>query len=483
MSRRIVGPFNRVEGDLEVQLEIAGDRVESARVVSPLYRGFEQILHGKDPRDALVYAPRICGICSVSQSVAAASALAAAQGITPPPNGRLAQNLVLACENAADHLTHFYLFFMPDFARGVYRGEPWYDAVAERFRAVSGRAARTVLPARAQLLHMMGLLAGKWPHSLAIQPGGSTRPVAAQEKSRLLATLFGFRQFLEGELYGAPLEQIVELQSASALEDWADQREPESSDLCRFLQISQLLRLEHLGLVGGRYISYGAYPGDTGLHYRRGVFVDGSVRLLDAAQIREDISHSWMQQGSPPRHPWEGVTLPDADATDGYSWCKAPRLGGQVAEVGALARQLVDGHLLIRDLLDHGRGSVHARVVARLLELARLQLAMESWVAALQPGEGFCVQAPLPDESQGAGLVEAARGSLGHWLRIRNGRIVNYQIIAPTTWNFSPRDAEGQPGPLEQALVGAPIRRGEEEPVSVQHIVRSFDPCMVCTVH
>jgi hydrogenase large subunit len=86
-------------------------------------------------------------------------------------------------------------------------------------------------------------------------------------------------------------------------------------------------------------------------------------------------------------------------------------------------------------------------------------------------------------EGQGAGLVEAARGGLGHWVRIHQGRIINYQIVAPTTWNFSPRDGAGVPGPLERALEGAPVRPGERSPVAVQHIVRSFDPCMVCTVH
>ena len=101
----------------------------------------------------------------------------------------------------------------------------------------------------------------------------------------------------------------------------------------------------------------------------------------------------------------------------------------------------------------------------------------------IRPREAFCDQAPLPDEAQGFGLVEAARGSLGHWMKIKRGRILNYQIIAPTTWNFSPRDRDGQPGALELALEGAPLRAGEQDPVSVQHIVRSFDPCMVCTVH
>ena len=69
-SRLVLGPFNRVEGDLEVTLDIRDGRVARAEVSSPLYRGFERMLEGRDPRDALVITPRICGICSISQSAA-----------------------------------------------------------------------------------------------------------------------------------------------------------------------------------------------------------------------------------------------------------------------------------------------------------------------------------------------------------------------------------------------------------------------------
>ena len=130
-----------------------------------------------------------------------------------------------------------------------------------------------------------------------------------------------------------------------------------------------------------------------------------------------------------------------------------------------------------------GGGTVRARVVARLIEVARLIPLMERWIWEIRPGDPFCLHAAMPDEARGEGLIEAARGSLGHWLEIRKGRIFNYQIVAPTTWNFSPRDGAGKPGACEQALVGAAVREGETAPVAVQHIVRSFDPCMVCTVH
>jgi Ni,Fe-hydrogenase I large subunit len=482
MSRRIVGPFNRVEGDLEVQLDIDGNTVTSAHVVSPLYRGFEQMLHGKDPRDALVYAPRICGICSVAQSVAAAMALADAQGVNMPLNGQLATNLVLATENVADHLTHFYLFFMPDFAREVYQKESWYPHALKRFRAVKGETGKQVLPARAAFMHLMGLLAGKWPHSLAIQPGGTTRALEAQEVVRLLNTLYSFRQFLETTLFGDSLENVLAINSLAQLQQWSAQDSPQSCDLRFFLYLSEKLQLEQLGQTRNHFMSYGAYPLQGEHLFAQGVWSD-ELLSLDTQAISEDISHSWLAQQQSPSHPYNGVTIPDADAADGYTWCKAPRLAGDVVEVGALARQLVSGQPLILDLIADSGGNVRNRVIARLFELARVVVEMETWAKGIVPKQAFCQTLPVPEEAEGMGLVEAARGSLGHWLRIRKGRILNYQIIAPTTWNFSPRDQNGTPGALEQALAGTLLRDEESEPVAVQHIVRSFDPCMVCTVH
>jgi Ni,Fe-hydrogenase I large subunit len=154
-----------------------------------------------------------------------------------------------------------------------------------------------------------------------------------------------------------------------------------------------------------------------------------------------------------------------------------------VVETGAIARQLASAQPLVRDAVARHGGNVYTRVLSRALELARVVPMMEDWLRALRPNEPFCVPSELPDEGSGMGLSEAARGSLGHWVVVRQGRIANYQIVAPTSWNFSPRDAAGTPGALEQALVGAPVREGEKTPVAVQHIVRSFDPCMVCTVH
>lgn len=471
-ARLVMGPFNRVEGDLEVTLDVAGGRVTSARVNAPLYRGFERMMEGRDPRDALVITPRICGICSISQSTAAAHALGAAMGLTPTPQGALAAALIHAAENAADHLTHFHLFFMPDFARPDYAGRPWHGRAVDRFTALEGGAQRGAVGARAELLHVMGLMAGKWPHTLAIQPGGVTRAPGPREKARLSATLRAFRRYLETVLFGGRLEDFCALKDTAALMRWP------GGDVALFLEIASDLALEGLGRGAGRYLSFGGYPLAEGPAFASGTCIAGMAGPVRPADIVEDLSHAWML--GPAAHPLDGRTSPDeAMAAPGYSWCKAPRLGGLPMEVGALARQVVDGHPLAQSLAQ--AGGVLARVGGRLLELARTQILMEAWVAGLVPGESFMAQGRLPRDGVGVGMVEAARGSLGHWLRIEDGRIASYQIIAPTTWNFSPRDADGVPGPLEAALESTPVEG--PVPLAVQHVVRSFDPCMVCTVH
>lgn len=488
-ERLIVGPFNRVEGDLEVRLDVRDGQVRSAEVVAPMYRGFEQMLVGRSAMDALVVVPRICGICSVSQSVAAAQALAEVAGVQPPPNGQIALNLMLATEIVADHLTHFYLFFMPDFCREAYAGRAWADEVQRRFAPGSGEHQRQAIAARQRWFMLMGLLGGKWPHTHSVAPGGSSRAIDAAERLRLLALVRELRGVLERQLIGDRLETLTSLDGEAALQAWMESA-PDRGDLRLFLRLAADLDLGRLGRGPGLYLSHGAYvqpeDGERSHAFARGVWDEslGKLQPLDPLDVREDASHAWLNPaGDAPRHPSQGQTEPRVDKPGAYSWNKAPRLGGRVLETGAIARQLADGHPLVRSVVAREGGTVRSRVIARVLELARLVSLMETWLQALRPGEPFHAAHEFPDLGQGCGLVEAARGALGHWLRVEHGRIAHYQIVAPTSWNFSPRDAHGQPGALEAALVGAPVQPGERTPVAVQHIVRSFDPCMVCTVH
>lgn len=479
-KRLIVGPFNRVEGDLEIRLDVAAGQVREAFVTAPLFRDFEHLMLGRWAQDALVIAPRICGICSVSQSAAALSALADAAGLGMPWNGRAAINLTQALENAADHLIHFSLFFMPDFARPAYEGRVWFKDANRRFKAGDGDLARAAAQARSRLFQAMGVLAGKWPHSLALQPGGSAKPVDLAERVRLLGVLKAFRRFLEDRLFGCGLEEIAASRDFEALRAGLG----EESDAAAFLRIADDLDLWRLGESTAPLMSFGAFPDAdrTGRLFKPGLWQGGEPRQLDLAAMVEDVSRSWLG-GQTALHPAQGITEPAADKPEGYSWCKSPRLHGQAVEVGALARQLIDGQPAVLDLISRFGSTVATRVAGRLIELARLVPAMENWAAQLDPSQPFCLPYPEGVSGRGVGLVEAARGALGHWLTLEDGKITHYQVVAPTTWNFSPRDGAGAPGPVEAALAGAPVEAGQKSPLAVQHIVRSFDPCMACTVH
>ena len=469
----LVGPFNRVEGDLEIRLDIADGHVAAAYANSPLFRGFERIMLGKRPEDALTITPRICGICSISQSMAAALALADLAKVQMPPEAMRVAALLHGVENMCDHLSHFYLFFMPDFARPAYAGRPWHPRMAERFTAMAGSGQRRALEARARVLHIVGLLGGKWPHTLAIQPGGVTRAPTARDRVRILADLRQLRGFLEADLFGAPAADFAALPDRAAFLGW------DRGDAGLFLEAAADLGLAALGRGPGRYLSWGGYPLPDGPGFPGGVY-DGALHPADPGRVTEDLSHAWMLGAT--ATPAEGQTVPDEDMRDpAYSWCKAPRYDGRVIETGAMARQAVAGGALARDIAHSG--SLVDRVGGRLLEIARLMTVLEDIVTGLRPEARFMTDWPLPSEGEGTGLVEAARGALGHWIRVEKGVIAGYQIVAPTTWNFSPRDAAGTPGPVEAALVGAPVAEGETVPLAVQHIVRSFDPCMNCTVH
>jgi uptake hydrogenase large subunit len=167
-----------------------------------------------------------------------------------------------------------------------------------------------------------------------------------------------------------------------------------------------------------------------------------------------------------------------------YSWIKAPRYGGEVAETGPLAEMVIAGNPLFRDIIAHDGPSVFARELARLTRPSHLLRPMAIWIDELlerREDPFYRTVKSIPD-GEGAGMIQAARGALGHWVKVQDGKIAHYQIITPTSWNGSPRDKRGVRGAWEEALIGTPITNSKN-PVEAGHVVRSFDPCLVCAVH
>ena len=272
----------------------------------------------------------------------------------------------------------------------------------------------------------------------------------------------------------------------------------------------------------GNFLAYGEFPDAVGtLLFPSGVILNrdlSTLHPLDHQKIGEYVTHSWYKYGAgdqAAKHPWDGETQPNYTGpkppyefleTDGkYSWLKAPRYDDKAMEVGPLARVLVAyaaGRPEVKTLVDAvlaklGVGpealfSTLGRTAARGIETAVIAAKLVPWLDELanriadgdlkvHNGDKWD-PATWPKEARGWGFHEAPRGALGHWVQIVGGKIANYQCVVPSTWNASPRDAKGQPGAYEAALVGTPVT-DPEQPIEILRTIHSFDPCMACAVH
>ncbi len=477
-----IDPFNRIEGDLRIEIEVEDNTVLSAKCSGIMFRGFERIMSGRSPMDALVITPRICGICSGSHGVAAAKALAQAQGAEMPDNGFYMKNLILGIEVVMSHLSHFYLLFAPDLAHPRYKNVHVFEAVHQRFTGMSGSSVKLALKARQSALEIMGLVGGKWPNSLAIHPTGTTSTMNLSTLTRTIGILKEFQDFLEKRFLGCSLNEWLDIDSVDKLLQWQKDAAHSESDLGLFLTLSLEAGFDRIGKGPDRYMSYGAYDLPNGSTWLPAGYYAGRTFPFDQTLIKEHIGSSFFRDAVEARHPLEGVTVPLADKSGAYSWAKAPRYDGKTVEVGPLARMIIADDPLLTDMLHQVDSSVMTRMFARLREMCRLTKEMSGWLEKINPAEPFYAIPSSRFTTNGIGLTEAARGSLGHWMKISSNLIDNYQVVTPSAWNMSPRDENGQPGPVEQALAGTHVV-DPNDPVEVNHVIRSFDPCMSCTVH
>ena len=498
-----IDPVTRIEGHQKIEAKVEDGVVREAKSSGALFRGFELILRGRDPRDAQRITQRVCGVCPASHAVASALNLDSAFGIADrvPDNGRIIRNLILGSNYLQSHILHFFHLAALDYvdvtALSDYEGEdpemrsvreflsrgalepfvPRYEGdyrfPKETDRKLVGDYIKA-LEMRRLAHEMAAIFGGKMPHNASIVPGGATENPSVDKMAGFLWRLNRIRDFID-TVY---IPDVLAL--AEAYPDYFE-----------------------IGAGPGNFLSYGAFDldGSEPDYARRERFyaqgaLEGmrDLKELDTSQIAESVRHSWYE-GEGPLHPSHGRTEPSPGKEGGYSWIKAPRYEGEVYEVGPLARVLVSymaGREPVRKLLDEILGklglglekmnSVLGRHIARALDAKLVADAMADWVLQLRPGEPVCVPYELPEEAEGMGITEAPRGALGHWIRIERGRIAHYQLVVPTTWNASPRDDRERPGPMEQALEGTKIR-DLENPYELGRIVRSFDPCLACSVH
>jgi [NiFe] hydrogenase large subunit/hydrogenase large subunit len=275
------------------------------------------------------------------------------------------------------------------------------------------------------------------------------------------------------------------------------------------------------------YLAVGEFPenhiGDLdSLYFPRGIVLDNdlsTVHPYDETKVAEYVDSSWYEYADGPGtglHPYEGETRPNYTGPtppydflqdhDQYTWMKAPRYDGRPMEVGPLARMLVayaSGHEDVQEIVGEALGrldvgpsalfSTLGRTAARGIETVLLARRLGTWfdqlVARIRDGDVQTFDdskwdpSTWPDSARGYGAVDAARGALGHWVRIRDGKIERYQCVVPSTWNCSPRDPQGISGPYEASLTDNHPLEDAERPIEILRTIHSFDPCMACGVH
>jgi len=356
-----------------------------------------------------------------------------------------------------------------------------------------------------EVIKAHAILGGKNPHLQTYLVGGVALPVDPNSPSALNADKLAYlkRRFVQARDFVEKVYIPDLLAVASFYKEWAA-----------------------LGGGVGNFLSYGDFP-QTSINDPGGYFLPQGIILnkdlttvhdVDHQKITEYVAHSWFEYAEGDqvsKHPWEGETTPKytgpqppyewLNTDDKYSWMKAPRYEGKPMEVGPLARMLVAygrGHSRVKELVDMvlqklGVGaealfSTLGRTAARGIETLVIAEKLVEWTdelaANIKAGDlrvhngDKWDPATWPKEAKGWGHTEAPRGALGHWVVVKDGAIANYQCVVPSTWNASPRDAQGQPGPYEASLLDTPIA-DPEKPIEILRTIHSFDPCMACAVH
>ncbi len=455
MSKKIViNPVTRISGFMEIQADIENNQVIDAKTKGLLFRGFEKMLSGRSPFDAVYFTQRICGICSTAHSMASSLALEDAIGIVPSEQGRYLRDIIHGCEFLQNHIRHFYQYTIPDFVK-LPEDYPLFKCKHTDFRLPKEKNDRLVkdyfdsLDISRRAHEMLAVLGGKVPHNHGVFIGGISTQATTDKIIKLKSILHSIYQFINNRM----LPDVYTI--SEYYKDYFA-----------------------VGRGYGNLLSFGCFNGYKNLgtlYVNPLVYTDGRTSVFNPDNITEEIDYAWYKERENADKPFE--TDPEADMSkhQAYSWIKAPRYNNLPFETGPLARQWLSG--------EYRNGiSTMDRTIARVLEARKIAIVMNTLLENLIPGLSVQKEYSIPETATGKGLIDTTRGSLGHWLKISGKVISFYQIITPSAWNLSTRDSYKLRGTAEQALVGTTIQT-LEEPVELGRIIRSFDPCVSCATH
>ena len=449
---KTVDIIERIEGEAKLSLIWRNDKVSDASIDFLNFRGFEYILENKPILDALVYTPRICGICGQAHLLATVNAIEnlyknSGYELEITNKAKILRELGLIIEIIDSHIKWFYMFIMPDIVK---QSKKQYSG----YTPLKGQKWLKAQKTASETIKALAIYAGQWPHTSYMIPGGVVSDPTLLDIVTCENYLDQTIKYFEKNIVGMDIDNYLSLKRF-------DEMMSLSSSLKDFIEISFETKLEQVGKSHDRYIVLADMLG-----VESGIFKSRISKKIDFEKIVENDEYTFKVNNKSDKK--------------AHTWSKSVQYNGEFYEVGPLARAIVGKREFIKDIHKKYDDSVFTRVIARVDEIAHLLIYSKKLIKQLDISEESYIKPKIDlkelDNIYATSAVEACRGSLLHTIGVKKGQIIKYNIITPTVWNLGPKHNK-ELGVAQKAIIGS--KSLEEATI----ILRSFDVCSVCTTH
>ena len=450
---KTVDIVERIEGEAKLICSWENGIISDARIDFLNFRGFEYILKDKPPLDALVYTPRICGICGQAHLKATVEALENlcsnfGKEVELTSKAKLLREIGLNIEIIDSHIKWFYMYIFPDIIKLETKDLDIYEPLkGKRWLEASKVASETI--------KALAIIGGQWPHTSYMIPGGVVSDPTLNDLVSMSNYMDNAIKFLEKSLIGVDLETYLTFDNLNDLEKL-------KGDLRYFKDLSFKYSLEKYGKSHNRFLTLGESS-----FFKAGKIKQRLINKIDLERIVESSEYTFDMKDL-------------QNNSSKHTWSKSVTYNSNFFETGPLSRAVIQGRKFIKELHKNFDDSSFTRIMSRIDELAHLLVNTKELISKININDKSHIK-PLVDlkkieNGNGISVVEACRGSLYHKIEIKNGKIGTYDVITPTVWNLGPQN-KFQKGVAQKAIIGLPN-------IELAKIVlRSFDVCSVCTTH
>jgi Ni,Fe-hydrogenase I large subunit len=505
MTGPIAGdPLSGMEGHLSIEVDVESGVVSDVRSSAEIFKGWNIVLKERNPLDAPVTVQRICGTCPQSHGYASAICLDDALGTKPPSNGRIIRNLILGSNFIQSHIFNFYHLSMLDYVdiKAVLK----YRGSDSRLIKIRDRIKHYIdsgeYYTRSSLI---SVCKGDYIEDYEMNIKSIDNYLKALEirrKSNEILCIWGgkmpyIQTFSPGRVYVKPDIGNIKAFKAGLADIQAFINNIYIPDIIDIVRIfPEWLKI---GKGNGNFSSCGGFPMDDGNSkylFDSGEYIEGEMRDFNPEAVTGDARYL-KYPAAPDIHLLKENNVYDTNKNNDSLRIKAQGYKEKASETGPLARIIIsymqkspgsEIKSLVDSILEvHGAGkeildSTMGRHITRALECKIIADNMQKWVDELIEGKSVYNESiKIPVESEGKALAEVPRGSLGHWMTIKNKKIDSYQVFSPSARTMSSRDDNKDMSTFEQALLGTPMR-DPENPIEAVRVVRSFDPCISCII-